>query len=252
MTVDTVEQPVVETEAPVVPEAPPVGDAENQTPETSPEPEKKPEDNSVIRTFRKQLRNLQRENAELRKKVAQPEPEPMRENFDSDDDYIKATVDHRVGKAVEKITQQSAPSVNAQKIEAARKAYPDYDEVVENAEVMFDDDQQVAFRKAVETLSYGGDLYYAVSKDPDLIAELEMLPPHSLAARLGEIHADIKASKAKQAPKTEGAKPRGENTRAPAPITPVVPRGTVSVDTSKMTDAEYFAYRAEQRRNKPK
>jgi hypothetical protein len=252
MTVDTVEQPVVETEAPVVPETPPAGDAENQTPETSPESEKKPEDNSVIRQIRREVRNLQRENAELKKQLVKPEPEPERTDFDSDDDYIKATVDHRVKQAVAQQLKPAADDVHSKKVEQARKTYEDFDQVIESAEVRFDQGQEMAFKKAVETLSYGGDLYYTVSKDPDLIAELEMLPPHSLAARLGEIHADIKASKVKQAPKTDGAKPRGENTRAPAPITPVVPRGTVSVDTSKMTDAEYFAYRAEQRRNKPK
>ena len=160
--------------------------------------EKKPEEeNSVIRQMRKQLRQQQKMISEL--KVAQQQSalpsSPARENFNSDADYIQAEVAHQL-KQVQTV-QSKPPDVFEAKWNETRKTHPDFDAAMEDIDhVMFTPEAQVSIRQTVETLPYGSDVLYHIAKNPELAEELALLPPAAFAARLGDIHGDIRQSKA--------------------------------------------------------
>jgi hypothetical protein len=191
-------------------------------------------DNSVIRHMRKQIRNLQKQLNEQRTAIP-PAPEPKRDDFETDEAYIKAAVEHQVKAAVQ---PSKAPDLFVQRFESARKAHEDFDEALEDvSHVMLSPEHQVSLRSAVEALQYGDELVYHLAKNPDTYEEMSILPPAAFAARLGEIHADIK--RAKLTPKKPST--------APAPITPVTPAATPEKDYDSMSMEEFEKTRRKER-----
>jgi len=203
---------------------------EEEQPKTE---DKKPEgDSSVIRSMRRQLKLQQKQISELRQLQVQPEPQPMRENFQNDSDYVKAEVAYQVKKI--------APTASIEdpfiaKFENAKKTHDDFDETaIDHVDFA---DNAGALRKAVGTLQYGDELLYHLTKNPEEAEELSILPPEIFAVRLGEIHGDIRRSKVE--------KPK--QSRAPAPITPV--SGNTKIDRSydEMSQEEFEAQRRKER-----
>jgi hypothetical protein len=196
--VENTETPEVKTEAPAV-----------EGEEAKPEEEKRPEEeNSVIRQMRKTLRMQQKQIAELRQaQLVKTEPAPVRDNYQSDAEYIQAEVSHQL-KQVQNATPK-APDVFESKFNETAKAHPDFNEIIHDTDHIDFGANAPVLKQAVETLSYGGEILYHLAKNPELAEELAILPPAAFAARLGDIHGDIRQSKTKQV------------SRAPAPITPV-------------------------------
>jgi hypothetical protein len=186
-------------------------EAEGSTEQKQDEAQSASDDNSVIRQMRKQLRQQQKMIAEL--KLAQqqvaPEPKPARENFQSDAEYIQAEVAHQL-KQVQAV-QPKAETVFENKFAEARKNHADFEQALEDIDhVVFTPEAQTSIRQAVETLQYGSEVLYHIAKNPELAEELALLPPAAFAAKLGDIHGDIRQAK--------NAK---TVSKAPAPITPV-------------------------------
>jgi hypothetical protein len=112
----------------------------------------------------------------------------------------------------------------------ARARYADFDAVALNPEVKLS--QSVA--RMVATSETGADLAYHLGKNPAIAAELSELAarnPVEAARRIGRIEAGLSLPK----PRTE--------TNAPAPISPVKGQAAASRDPSKMSFAEFKAYR---------
>jgi hypothetical protein len=197
--------------------------------------EQDPENNSVIRQMRKQIKALQKQLNARSQPVEQPAP--TRADFATEEEYIDARVAHQVNKAVQ--PQQPVQDPFAAKFAEARKAHTDFDEALEDiSHVMFSSDAQTALRQAVETLPYGSDILYHIAKNPDLAEELSILPAAAFAARLGDIHGDIRRTK------TATKKPSA----APAPVKPVKPSGSSDVNYDDMSYEDFVAQRAKERR----
>lgn len=234
----TVEQPVEKTEETPVEQANEPVKAEGE--EAAKQEEKKPEDgeSSVIRQMRKQLRVQQKMIAELRQSVQQPQPEPRptRESFQNEADYIQAEVAYQVKQQQQ--AQPKAPDVFETKWSDTRKEHPDFEEALEDiSHVMFTPEAQTSIRQAVETLPYGGDVLYHIAKNPELAEELAILPPAAFAARLGDIHGDIRRAKTTK-----------QVSKAPAPIAPVSGSAKVEKAYDDITDqAEFVARRRKER-----
>jgi hypothetical protein len=234
---DMVEQPVDKTESQSeVAAAEPVEGEQAQTEEKQ-EDQKPEEENSVIRQMRKQLRAQQKMISELRTQQMQrnPEPIPQRENFESDADYIKAEVAYQFNQAQKAVPK--TPDVFESKFEEAKKTHADFEEALQDIEhVLFTPEAQMSIKQAVETLPYGSDVLYHIAKNPELAEELAILPPAAFAARLGDIHGDIRQSKTVK-----------KITKAPAPITPVSAVSKAEKSYDDMDQAEFVAMRRKQK-----
>jgi hypothetical protein len=203
------------------------------SPETA--DDKKDEENSVIRQMRKQLKLQQKQIAELKQVQVQPEPRPQRENFNTDAEYIQAEVQHQLKSA--QVVGQQSPGVFETKFNEAVKTHSDFKEALEDIDhVMFTPEAQKSIREAVETLTYGSDVLYHIAKNPDLAEELSLLPPAAFAARLGDIHGDIRRSKTNK-----------QVSKAPAPISPV--SGSTKTEKS-YDDMSMEEYRVARRKEK--
>jgi hypothetical protein len=225
------------------PETPPVETTEpgEQKPEGDKpaEPEKEPEkDSSVIRQMRRMIKGLQSEINEFRMAAVKPTPEPERASFDTDDAYIKAVVDHRVNQAVSKVQPQTQGAAYESKLSAAREEHKDFDDVVENlAHVRMSEDKLSTVQQAIETLQYGGELYYHLAKNPEVAEELAILTPTAIGIRLGELHAEIKRAKSSPA----------KASNAPLPVKHVTPAAPVAKSYDEMTMEEFEAARRKER-----
>lgn len=213
---------------------------EEKTPEQKAEEEAAKEDggNKTIRHMRKMIKQLSKEVQELRS-TKTPELAPERSAYESDEAYIKAQVDHQVKQA---LNQQQAPKdVFIQKFEEAKKSHEDFEEALEDiSHVKFTPSAEVVLREAIETLQYGSDLLYHIAKNPEVAEEISILPPGAFAARLGELHAEIRQQKGKAS--------KAKQSSAPAPIKPVKPTGSSDRDYDKMSFQEFCAARRQEKK----
>ena len=202
-------KPVEETERKVV-ESEPVKVEDDGT--VKPEEKKPEEESSTIRQMRKALKAQSQQIAELRqiqhRQQIAVEPAPIRENFNDDAAYIKATVDHTIKQTMQ--AQPQAPDAFAGKVSELTKEHPDFGDALQDvAHIILTPEAVNTIKQTVLSLPYGKDVYYHMVKNPELAEELAILPPAALAARLGDIHGDIRRSK------------ETKQTKAPPPISPV-------------------------------
>jgi len=227
---ETVEESAQETQEEVA------QDAEKSGTESKEEQEPEKE-SSVIRHMRKEIKTLQKRLAELRK---EPTPEPVvinRDDFENESDYIDAVVNVKVNEKIGQAQKdKQIEEQTNQKLSKVRETYPDFDDALENvSHVMFTAQHQDALKQAIGTLQYGDELMYHLAKHPD-IEEMTLLSPIAFAARLGEIHVEIKALKNKKPSVTQHSK-------APAPIKPVTTTTKPDKTYDDMSDDEFFATR---------
>ena len=210
-------------------------DSEKKEPEKVEDVDKgKDNDSSVIRQMRRQLRNQAREIEELRKVSAPKIEAPKRENFDSDEEFVDARVEYR-----EQVKAQAAPTQKnflAEKIGSLTTSDPEFRqafEVVKDIPLPLNE-----LNAAMGSLQYGDEVLKRLVKDPDLMEELSILPPAAYMAKIGEIHAEIRAEK----------KVKSSVSKAPAPIQPVTPKGSLEKDYDKMSFEEFERTRREERK----
>lgn len=228
-----VAEPVEKTEEQPVEESITVPEAK----ETEPKQEKQQEgESSVIKQMRRQLRQQQKMIAELRQATIQPEPQPVREQFASEDEFIDAKIDYKLKQQAQPQPQQ--PSIYNAKIEEAKKTYSDFEDAFEDiSHVNFVHDKALhALVANVEALQYGSDVLYHLAKNPETMEELAVLPEHLVAARIGEIHADIRRAKTTK-----------QVSKAPAPITPVNAITKTEKTYDDMSQEEFMARRRKER-----
>lgn len=109
----------------------------------------------------------------------------------------------------------------------ARTRYPDFDQAREAAAA----NTSVAVSQMVVESESAAELAYHLGKNPDVARALSKMPPLAAAREIGKIEASLSMPKPKLV------------SNAPAPISPVTPSGTVGKDPSKMSYAEFKAYR---------
>lgn len=147
--------------------------------------------------------------------------EPRREQYRSDQEWMRATIDYEVKRALtqtresEMLAQKNA-ALN-QREEAFRAEAPDYDAAVAaliKQEALL---RNPAVGELIRESEVGPQLAYQLGKDPALMRELSGLSPYRLAARLGAMEAALTAPKdiAPRAP----AAPKVSS--APKPASPV-------------------------------
>lgn len=248
--------------APEEPDSPPAAESD-EAPEEPKEPEQKSK--SQLRRERQKAaqKALEDQNEQLRreKEIASQAAQRMREaaeklvepqlaQFANPDDYTAALSAYRSVKLMDErqiqdherrlqeIRQQEADQEAARQqhintvlqdqFAEARERYADFDAVALNDGVRI----SPIGRDIIAASEVGADIAYYLGQNPELAAQISVMPPHMQAFELGRVESLAKAT---PQPKTV--------TTAPAPPTPVKAKGPAVKDPEKMSQAEYRAWR---------
>lgn len=236
-----------ETPAESTPEADPKADetAGESTEETSEETaEEAHKKKTGSQRARERAQRLEAENQALRdlllrqggnapeapKAPAADPNEPKAEDFDSHQDYTRALARHEAQKILQaeraQESQRKAQESWAQKAEAGRAKYEDFDEALQDAPA-----PSMAVAEALNASPVGGELAYHLATHQDEYRRINALGPVAAARELGLLEAKLSAPSEKQAtPK----KP----TQAPPPAKPVA--SSAAVPTSHHGGFEEF------------
>jgi len=185
-----------------------------------------------------------RELAEGKQEQAQPEPKPTQDRFASYDEYVEALTDWKAAQVAERVkkelAQTQAETANRQAQTAAtetwqqrqteaRKAIPDYDEVMGSA-------AEVYVAKHVEAAlldsARGPELAYHFAKNPQEVARINALSPIQAAMEIGRLEAGL-------------VKPQ-RISKAPEPVKPLASGKAGSANLSDMPMEEYVKQRQKQ------
>lgn len=174
--------------------------------------------------------------------------EPKREQFGSYEEFIEARATWRAEQAAEKKArsvldetrrkseQDSAKGEqekltrqwNAQ-IEKARDELEDFDEVCAESEAIV----SPRMSEAILESDKGAFIAYYLAKNPGEAERISKLAPSKQAAAIVALEDKV-------------SKPAKQPSKAPEPIAPVGTKSEVEKDPSKMTDAEFAAWRRRQ------
>lgn len=248
---ETAETPVEETEAKVPSEI----TEQSETQEIGDVAADSPEEPKVSRRDRRAERRIARltaRNAELAEKLeaeqkrfdqiearldsmAQPKARPQRDDFESDEDYEDALVDHRLEMKQPKPTQPEDPRPGAVDqalvdrfqgfIDETDKTVPGFADMVTKAHFPLTDH---ALNDIIEMGEDGADVFTNLNTNPTEAMRISRLSPREQTIELEKIadSLDVKSS-------------------APDPITPVTGNDQPTVDEHKLSDEAWI-----RRRNK--
>lgn len=231
------------SEAPAAPEAESAeeADASDDSPEgdeDDSDADKQPGDQPRRKGgFQRRIDKLTREKRELEARIAalegklaggaatpaageareQPPAEapgkPKPEDFDTYEAYTEALTDWKLEQRERERARQEAERQVFEtwlaRIEAARQAHPDFDEVVDS-----DTPVSAAMQQAILESEQGAEIAYWLGKHPEEAARIAKLPPIAAIREIGRIEASLN-------PKAPSPKPKAGITRAPKPVTPV-------------------------------
>jgi hypothetical protein len=186
-----------------------------------------------------------REMAETKAQTqAEPEPKPTQDKFSTYDEYVEALTDWKASQAAEKVkrelAQTQAETANRQAQTAvtetwqqrqseARKAIPDYDEVLGAA-------AEVYVAKHVEAAlldsARGPELAYHFAKNPQEVQRINGLSPIQAAMEIGRLEASL-------------VKPQ-RISKAPEPVKPLASGKAGSANPVEMPMEDYMKWRQKQ------
>lgn len=193
-------------------------------------------------------------------------PKPKQDDFDDFDKYLDARdqwveerTAHQLAVAQRKHAEETAAerqrveyeqrqrqqeAVFAGRLDAARAAHPDWDEVAESAAEIPANDL-VLFH--IRQSELGPELAYYLAKNPDVTEQLNQLSPAPLLVALGRIEGRLAnaAPSAAEAPKPRQAAPPARPVSKALPPVARIGAGTVaaSKDPNEMTFEEHKAWR---------
>lgn len=195
----------------------------------------------------KALQEVQGKPAE-RQQPQEGSDEPKRDQFESYEAFIEARATWKAEKAAEERakkvlddarkkdeqersqgeTEKVARAWNA-KVEKARDALEDFDEVCAESEAIVTKPMSDAILES----DHGALIAYHLAKNPAEAERISKLSPSKQAAAVVALEEKVKA-------------PAKQPSKAPEPINPVGQKAEVEKDPAKMTDAEFNAWRRRQ------
>jgi hypothetical protein len=156
------------------------------------------------RMLEQRAADLERENAELKAKTApkveQPaEPtEPKRENFANEAAYVDAMIKFGIDRRMAEIAEEDRKA--AQRRAAEERLNTAKSRIMKAIEVQPDFEEVVMANDAVLSPEIGtyleesemvAELTYYFAKNPDVLASLEKLSPHSKLVKIGKIESTL-------------------------------------------------------------
>jgi hypothetical protein len=220
------------------------------------------EDHKVPKGVQKRIDRLTRERYRLQGELeamrrqppqpavqAQPERSqdgtPKPEQFASYEAFLEAKAEWKAEQKVTEVLQRQQESTRQQTVRQRQaEMQQSWDKQIDAAADIYDDFEEVALSpdvpvsgamaEAIQLAEKGADVLYYLGKNREEAAKIARMDPLRAAVAIGRIEATL----ARPTPK--------KTTNAPAPISPVGARAAVTKDPSKMTDAEFSAWRREQ------
>lgn len=193
----------------------------------------------------------EQEAADLRKRLeeqakGETKGAPKLEDFESYDDYLRASVRWETAETVKRERERQAEESRrageearsaalreewAAKADMARTKYNDFDAVALNQNLPVSQ----PMLDAILDSDLGAEIAYHLGKNPDVALRLSQMHPVSVAREIGRL--EVQLQNQPQPPKA---------TSAPAPINPVGSRAKAEKTPDEMTDEEYYAWRRQQ------
>jgi hypothetical protein len=179
---------------------------------------------------------------------------PVKTDFENEEDYIEALTDW-------KIDSKLKASQNKEAVEAATKdeketvlaTYTALDDVMEKGKEKYSDFNDLAFATdlvlspEVVNLSldteYPEDVLYYLVSNPEESERISSLSDVKAAKEIGKIEVKLTGEKAVDVESKKPTAPTKKQSKAPAPISPVVTTGAVDKDPASMSAKEYRAWR---------
>lgn len=172
-------------------------------------------------------------------------PEPKREQFINDDEFLQARVDHEVEKREIERRKNEAEQARVKswtdRQNEARKAISGYDEALKgSADLVISNE----VRDAIVDSEVGPWILHHLAANPAEVTRLAGLTRGAALLQVGKWEAKFEAERAKAppAPKTEQNKQpssaASEKSRAPAPIDPLKGTGSGNGFSSDLIDSE--------------
>jgi hypothetical protein len=173
---------------------------------------------------------------------------PSPDQFDDYGAYVEALAEFKAEEKITKVlSERETKAAEKQHVEtraaswnerqaSARAAMPDYDAVVGASSTPIA--QHVA--ETILESEHGPALAYHFAKNPDVLERLNSLSPRQADREIGRLEERLSSP-------TEVAATPVKTSAAPRPATPLASQGrSNTVDPSKMTQAEYEAFRKKQ------
>jgi hypothetical protein len=176
----------------------------------------------------------------------QDDGEPTIDKFDNFDEYVRAVADYRAEKKINQTLTEREKRQQAEReatertktveswnkrIAAATAEMPDFEEVLASSDVVMTPPMQQAIMES----DIGPKLAYYLANNPEEAEKIAGMSPIGAIRTLGRIEERLANSK-----------PAVKTTDAPPPIKPIGASAAVSKDPSKMSDAEFAAWRRQQ------
>ena len=174
---------------------------------------------------------------ETPKPVAEEDQEPQPSQFQDAFEYAKALAEFTADKRIAEMKKQEAEERAAQerqrvietwanKVQQAKAALPDFDEVVASSDVVVNDD----VRDAILESDVGPQILYHLAENDDLAKKVASMSPKAALREIGKLEERLSAKPA--------AKETVVKSRAPAPINPIR-GGTAATDVPMNADGEF-------------
>lgn len=207
--------PELEVTAPPPPEVEKPEDAETPAPKTFTQEEL---DAAVTKRLAREQRKWERQQAQLAEAARQPKPLPAADTFESPEAYAEALAEQ---KALELVARRDAEREQTARVEAyydreeeALGKYDDFKQVAYNPNLPITD----AMAETIQASEVGPDVLYHLGSNPTEAARIAKMSPLLQAREIGKIEAALAANP-----------PVKKTTNAPAPLSPVTPRGNGAV-----------------------
>ncbi|WP_233854106.1 hypothetical protein [Paraburkholderia sp. HD33-4] len=173
---------------------------------------------------------LEKELAAERAKSTSPETQkaptkPLRENFANEYEYVDAMIQYGVderlrekaaedAEAAAKKAREEAVAAIGKRIDAARKAVPDFDDVVGAV----DTEIPAAVGTYLEQSEMIAELSYYFAKNPEVLLSLAKLTPHQQLVKVGKIESTLSPFGSKQTENDQkSSKEASDGQAKPAP-----------------------------------
>jgi hypothetical protein len=179
----------------------------------------------------------------LKAQHQQPQPEPKREAFVSDEAYTQAQLEHLAErKAAEKLAQREyereaerRQEAFLEKAEKAAERFPDFQLVVSNPNLAINE----SMYEFISDSDLGPDIAYFLGKNPMKASAIAQMSPVKAARELVKLESEL------------ASRPKATPSKAPEPIKPVGSRGaSTSALPSDSDDIETWMRKERERTRK--
>jgi hypothetical protein len=176
-------------------------------------------------------RNQQQQQQQQRKTG-----KPVRSDYDTDDEYFEDLADYKAEQKFQAFNQQqkqeNVRSEFQQSVNSAIEKHPDWHERMDDIR---DVNVSPQISEAIMSSDNRADVLYHLACNPNIARQIASMSPVKAAIRIGQIDAQLSSKQTGE----HVTKQKKQTSKAPPPINPVAPSGSVNKDPAKMSPDEW-------------